>query len=37
VELSGPTFMPPQTEILPIAQEGFAGLLALSETVPARD
>ena len=37
VELSGGSFMPPQTEILPIAQEGFAGLLALSETVPARD
>jgi murein tripeptide amidase MpaA len=36
VELSGDTFMPPQAEILPIAQEGFAGLLALSETVPAR-
>jgi murein tripeptide amidase MpaA len=36
VELSGGSFMPPQTEILPIAQEAFAGLLALSETVPAR-
>jgi murein tripeptide amidase MpaA len=37
VELSGASFMPPQSEILPIAQEGFAGLLALSESVPARD
>ena len=36
VELSGNTFIPPQAEILPIAQEGFFGLLALSESVPAR-
>lgn len=35
VELAGGSFMPPQAEILPIAQEGLAGLLALSETVPA--
>jgi hypothetical protein len=36
VELAGDTFMPPQPEILPIAQEGLAGLLALAETVPGR-
>jgi hypothetical protein len=35
VELAGDSFMPPQSEILQIAQEGFAGLLALGETVPA--
>lgn len=35
MEMAGGSFMPPQAEILPIAQEGLAGLLALSETVPA--
>lgn len=34
LEMAGASFMPPQSEILPIAQEGLAGLLALSETVP---
>ncbi len=30
IEMSGVNFMPPQSEILPIAQEGWAGLVALA-------